>query len=66
MEAFWGTMKIEQLDRQKWRTIVELAEAIADHIENFYNPARRHSSLDYLTPTEFEELTSPQPQATSS
>jgi hypothetical protein len=46
------------------RTIVELASAIADYIDNFYNPARRHSSLDYLTPNEFEDLNSPQPQAT--
>ena len=37
-------------------TYVELASAIADYIENFYNPMRRHSSLGYLTPDEFEEL----------
>jgi hypothetical protein len=32
----------------------------ADYIVNFYNPARRHSSLDYLTPDEFELLASTQ------
>lgn len=56
MESFWGSMQIELLNRQRWRTKVELAGAIADYIENFYNPARRHSSLGYLTPSEFEDL----------
>jgi transposase InsO family protein len=59
MESFWGSMQIELLNRKKWMTYVELATAIADYIENFYNPSRRHSSLDYLTPNEFEALRSP-------
>ena len=50
MESFWGSMQIELLNRQRWRTNLELAVAIADYIEHFYNPARRHSSLGYLTP----------------
>lgn len=60
MESFWGTMQVELLNRKKtWTTTLELTEAIADYIENFYNPSRRHSSLDYLTPNEFEALHSP-------
>jgi transposase InsO family protein len=51
---------------QRWRTHLELAVAIADYIEHFYNPARRHSALGYLTPDEYEEIHSPQPQATLS
>ncbi len=58
MESFWGSMQIELLDRKRWMTHVELATAMADYIENFYNPTRRHSSLDYLTPDEFEALRS--------
>lgn len=58
MESFWGTMQIELLDRQKWTTNVELSVAIADYIVNFYNKERRHSSLKYLTPQEFEVLSS--------
>jgi putative transposase len=58
MESFWGSMQIELLNRKKWLTYVELATAIADYIVNFYNPSRRHSSLDYLTPDEFETLRS--------
>ncbi|HUI05196.1 MAG TPA: IS3 family transposase [Acidimicrobiales bacterium] len=46
--------------------VVELSQAIADDVENFYNPARRHGSLGYLTPVEFEDLQSPEPQATLS
>jgi transposase InsO family protein len=66
MESFWGSMQVELLDRQRWRTVLELAIAIADYIERFYNPARRHSSLGYLTPNEFEKLHSPEPQPTLS
>jgi transposase InsO family protein len=66
MESFWGSMQTELLNRQKWRTHLELAVAIADYIDHFYNPARRHSALGYLTPNEYEHLHSPQPQATLS
>jgi putative transposase len=63
MESFWGSMQIELLNRQKWLTVVELSSAMADYIENFYNETRRHSSLNYLTPNEFEGLHSSQAQA---
>ena len=60
MESFWGSMQIELLNRKKWMTYVELATAMADCIVNFYNPLRRHSLLEYLTPDEFEALRSDQ------
>jgi putative transposase len=66
MESFWGSMQIELLNRKRWRTNLELALAMADYIEHFYNAARRHSALGYLTPNEFEDLHSPQPAATLS
>ena len=66
IESFWGSMQIELLDRQRWRTKLELAVAMADWIDHFYNPARRHSSLSYLTPNEFEDLHSSKPKATLS
>jgi putative transposase len=62
MESFWGSMQIELLNRQSWMTYVELATAMADYIVNFYNPLRRHSSLDYFTPDEFEALPSNETQ----
>lgn len=49
-------MQIELLNRKRWTTVAELSHAIADWIENFYNPTRRHSALNYLTPNEFEDL----------
>ena len=58
MERFWVSMQIELPIRQKWTTYVELATAMADYIVNFYNPLRRHSSLGYLTPDEFEAVSS--------
>jgi len=66
VESFWGSMQIELLNRQPWRTNLELAIAIADYIEHFYNTSRRHSALGYLTPSEYERLHSTQPQATLS
>ncbi|QVT81142.1 hypothetical protein ENKNEFLB_03550 [Nocardioides aquaticus] len=47
-------MQIELLNRRKWKTRVELANAIFDYIEIFYNRQRRHSSIDYRTPIEYE------------
>jgi transposase InsO family protein len=51
-------MQIELLNRQRWRTNLQLCVGMADYIENFYNTARRHSALNYLTPNEFEDLNS--------
>ena len=66
MESFWGSMQIELLNRQKWRTVLELSSAMADYIEDFYNSTRRHSSLGYLTPSEYEDLHSTHNQASFS
>ena len=54
MESFWSSMQNELLDRKKWKTRLELSNAIFDYIEIFYNRQRRHSSLDYVSPVEFE------------
>jgi putative transposase len=55
-ESFFGSMQVELLDRRLWDTRAELASAIFDWIEAFYNPTRRHSALDYQSPIEFERL----------
>ncbi|MEZ0054384.1 transposase InsO family protein [Mycobacterium sp. MAA66] len=55
IESFWSRMQIELLDRKKWTTRTELANAIFDYIEVFHNRRRRHSALGWLTPTEFEK-----------
>jgi transposase InsO family protein len=54
IEAFWSRMRVELLDRRRWRTRVELANAIVEYLEIFHNRQRRHSSLGMLTPLEFE------------
>jgi len=50
MESFWGRMQVELLNRRRWKTRVELANAIFEYIESFHNNRRRHSSLNMLTP----------------
>jgi putative transposase len=56
MESFFGSMQIELLDRRIWTTRAELANAIFEWIEAFYNPIRRHSALGYLSPIDHERL----------
>jgi len=55
IEAFWSRMQVELLDRQRWRTRIELANALFDYLELFHNRTRRHSALGMLTPLEFEQ-----------
>jgi len=57
MESFWARMQVELLNRTKWRTRIELANAIFDYLEIFHNRQRRHSALGYLTPIQFENQT---------
>jgi transposase InsO family protein len=54
VESFWSRMQVELLDRQRWRTRIELANAIFEYLEMFHNRQRRHSALGMLTPVEFE------------
>ena len=66
IESFWSTMQRELLDRRTWTTRDDLATAIFEWVEAFYNPVRRHSALDYLSPAEYETRywTTLTPQAT--
>lgn len=56
MESFWSTMQRELLDTRRWTTQDELASAIFEWIEAWYNPRRRHTSLGMLAPHEYETL----------
>ena len=56
MESFWGTMQLELLDSKTWQTRDELANAIFEWIECWYNPNRRHSSIGMHSPVTFETL----------
>lgn len=53
-ESFFATLECELLDRTRFRTTAEAEMAVFDFIEGFYNPRRRHSSLDYLSPIDYE------------
>ena len=54
VESFFGTLKQELLYRRAWPTKQTTIEAIGEYIERFYNTRRRHSSLGYVSPLEYE------------
>ena len=54
MESFWSSLKIELVYRTTFETQAQARNAIFDYIEGFYNRSRRHSSLGYLSPVDFE------------
>ena len=56
IESFWGRMETELLNRKRWRTRIELANAMFEYLEIFHNRQRRHSALGMLTPIEFENV----------
>jgi transposase InsO family protein len=47
VESFWGRMQVELLNRRRWRTRVEFANAIFEYIEGFHNRRRRHSAIGF-------------------
>ena len=56
IESFWSTMQRELLDTRRWDSQEQLASAIFEWIEAWYNPRRRHTSLGDLSPIDFETL----------
>ena len=54
MESFWSTLKHELVYRCSFKTRNEARAAIFDYIETFYNRTRIHSSLNFLSPLDFE------------
>ncbi len=55
-ESFFATLQVELLDRHRWRTRQQLTTAIFEYAEVFFNRQRLHSTLGYLSPTEYEEV----------
>ena len=53
-ESFFATLECELLDRQRFKTQAEARSAVFAFIEGFYNPRRRHSSIGYLSPVDYE------------
>ncbi len=56
MESFFSTLKTERLSRKNYRSRDELRADVFDYIERFYNPKRRHSTIGYISPVQFENL----------
>ena len=52
IEVFWSRMQVELLDTRRWKTRIELANAVFEYIEIFHNRRRRHSALGMRTPIE--------------
>jgi putative transposase len=53
-ESFFGTLQLELLEEHHWHSREELALAIFDWIEAWYNPRRRHSYCNMLSPIDYE------------
>lgn len=54
MESFFSSLKIERIRGKVYRTRDEARAEVFDYIERFYNAVRRHSTIGYLSPVEFE------------
>ena len=55
MESFFSSLKTERTARKVYRSRDEARSDVFDYIERFYNPTRRHSTLGYVSPIQFEE-----------
>ncbi|MGY2058119.1 transposase [Nocardia gipuzkoensis] len=56
VESFWARMQVELLNRKRWNTRLELANAIFEYVEGFHNRRRRHSAIGWRAPLEFEQF----------
>jgi putative transposase len=56
-ESFFATLKKELVHRRSWPSRRELTSEVFEYIEAFYNRARRHSTLGYLSPADYENTT---------
>jgi len=55
-ESFFGSLQLELLDEHRWDTRDQIANAIFDWIECWYNPKRRHSYCRMLSPIDHDQL----------
>jgi len=54
MESFFSSLKTERIGKKVYRSRAQAKTDVFDYIECFYNPTRRHSTLGYLSPIDFE------------
>lgn len=55
MESVLSSLKTERIRRKTYHTRKQARADVFDDTERFYNPKRRHSTIDYLSPITFEE-----------
>jgi putative transposase len=55
MESFFSSLKTERTSRKHYVMRDEARADVFDYVERFYNPRRRHSTLGYLSPMQFEQ-----------
>ena len=55
MESFFSSLKTERCSRKVYSTRDQARADVFDYVERFYNPRRRHSTLGYLSPAEYEQ-----------
>jgi len=55
MESFFKSLKIERTDNKLYRTRAAAKADVFDYIERFYNSKRRHSTIGYISPIQFEQ-----------
>mgnify|MGYP003676245970 CR=1 FL=1 len=53
-ESFFGTLKVESVDDENYQTREKAKRSIFEYIESYYNTKRKHSTINYKTPKEFE------------
>lgn len=54
-ESFFATLELELIARRTWRTHAEARQALFTYIEAWYNRKRRHSTLAYVSPVQYEQ-----------
>jgi transposase InsO family protein len=59
MESFFASLKKELVQDADFATKAQAQAAIFEYIEVFYNNQRRHSSLGYVSPAEYEQSATP-------
>ena len=53
-ESFFATLECELFERRRFRSHAEARMAVFEFIEGWYNPRRRHSAIEYLSPVNYE------------
>ena len=55
-ESFFGTLKVDLCDDENYKTVEQAKSSVFEYIESYYNRKRRHSTINYKTPQQFEDI----------